>query len=131
MAVFALTEGWQWKPISARVPGDKVTPSRQSDQPGVRSAVEVQVLSCDEGRQRAEKVCAGGSEFLRPTESAGRLRIVVEDSGAGFAWQTVLAGIHDVGALSGRGIPLVNSLCESLRYEGRGNRVEAVYVWDG
>ena len=85
---------------------------------------EERLARIDDGYVRLSLECL-------PTESAGRLRIVVEDSGAGFAWQTVLAGIHDVGALSGRGIPLVNSLCESLRYEGRGNRVEAVYVWDG
>ena len=30
---------------------------------------------------------------------------------------------------SGRGIPLLRSLCKSLTYHGNGNSVEAVYVW--
>lgn len=65
-----------------------------------------------------------------PTTVMGHLRIVIEDSGTGFAWQSILDGGSPAGALSGRGIRLVDSLCESLRYEGCGNRVEAVYVWD-
>jgi anti-sigma regulatory factor (Ser/Thr protein kinase) len=58
---------------------------------------------------------------------AGRLEMRVEDSGSGFDPATVpVAAPH---ALYGRGIGLVRSICESLEYEGAGNRARAVYVW--
>ena len=59
----------------------------------------------------------------------GRLHIRVEDSGSGFDPQPYLDWRPDGQALSGRGIGLVQSLCESLVYRGVGNCVEAVYAW--
>ncbi len=66
----------------------------------------------------------------------GRLHLEIEDSGAGFDHAARPAVREDperlLGSnlgLSGRGIPLARSLCRSLRYLGRGNRVEAVYAW--
>lgn len=64
-----------------------------------------------------------------PAARGGRLRICVEDSGEGFVpgEQHPLATNR---SFSGRGLPLVESLCESLHFEGCGNRVTAIYAWD-
>lgn len=64
-----------------------------------------------------------------PTARGGRLQVSVEDSGKGFDHQHQLTLDGNRG-LSGRGIPLLENLCESLRYEGCGNRVTAVYAWE-
>jgi CheY-like chemotaxis protein len=52
----------------------------------------------------------------------GRISVRLRDSGAGFLL-AVEQGPHDP-ALSGRGIALISSLCESLQYFGCGNEVE-------
>lgn len=53
--------------------------------------------------------------------------IQVEDSGAGFDIRIIQHCLQVSEALSGRGIPLVSELCETLEYSEAGNRVEAVY----
>ena len=62
-------------------------------------------------------------------ESGGRLAMKVEDSGPGFDFHAVLPSMDTNQHYSGRGIPLLRSLCKSLTYRGNGNSVEAVYVW--
>lgn len=63
----------------------------------------------------------------------GQLAIEVEDSGDGFNHQRYL--VDDPGAgevktgYSGRGIHLLQSLCESITYFGSGNRVRVVFSW--
>ncbi len=68
-----------------------------------------------------------------PEGQGGRLTIRVEDSGEGFDYRTVFRNaelnLSDNAGYAGRGIPLLKELCESLRFEGTGNCVEAVYVW--
>ena len=58
-----------------------------------------------------------------------RLNLIVEDSGAGFDYAEVRARLrrHADTAFSGRGLLLVERLCESLIVHPPGNRVEAVY----
>lgn len=63
------------------------------------------------------------------TAEGGQLRLRVEDSGAGFDHVRHLEAGADT-QYHGRGIPLVRQLCASLRYEGRGNQVEAIYLWE-
>lgn len=61
-----------------------------------------------------------------------RLVIRVADNGSGFAFCRVVSGLCGVDTnqrYSGRGIPLVRSLCHTLNYHGSGNTVEAVYRW--
>lgn len=67
----------------------------------------------------------------QPLEDSGggRLKIVVQDSGAGFDHSNISAKPEGNQALSGRGIPLIRSLCQSLEYHGRGNKAEAIYQW--
>lgn len=61
-------------------------------------------------------------------ENGGRLMICIVDSGDGFAYEEVL-NWQQHGGYCGRGIPLVRDICESLRYRGTGNEVEAVFGW--
>lgn len=59
----------------------------------------------------------------------GRLTLRVEDSGPGFDFNKQLAGLAENQGVHGRGVMMIRSVCESLRYTGAGNIVEAVYVW--
>ncbi|MFZ5620018.1 MAG: ATP-binding SpoIIE family protein phosphatase [Pseudomonadota bacterium] len=59
---------------------------------------------------------------------AGRVDIAVEDSGTGFDHAAVLAAACGRG-FARRGLSLVRELCAELRFRGKGNRVEAAYVW--
>lgn len=66
--------------------------------------------------------------------SQGILSIMVCDSGPGFHHQDRLQDLHlptpgDLRKLSGRGVALVSSLCDSIEYMGSGNQVKAVYHW--
>jgi CheY-like chemotaxis protein/anti-sigma regulatory factor (Ser/Thr protein kinase) len=71
-------------------------------------------------------------------DPGGQLVIRVQDSGPGFDFkekQQVTDNPPNGGPASGqgyfgRGISLVRSFCESLSYQGNGNCVEAVYVWN-
>jgi two-component system, HptB-dependent secretion and biofilm response regulator len=59
----------------------------------------------------------------------GRLIIRVEDSGKGFDYQKKLGANLSTSGYSGRGIALMEKMCESVRYEGKGNIAEVVFVW--
>lgn len=72
------------------------------------------------------------SFLLHQSESRAVLDISIQDSGPGFDFNKRLT---DVSALSeanervfGRGIALVNSLCEQVVYSGTGNKVWCRYV---
>jgi serine phosphatase RsbU (regulator of sigma subunit) len=54
----------------------------------------------------------------------------IEDSGGGFDYMNQKSVSPDQTSFSGRGILLIENLCESLEYRGRGNIVEAVYSWN-
>lgn len=72
----------------------------------------------------------------------GCLNITIEDTGAGFDWYNVnkamlaenavdeTSNIARSTAMHGRGIPLLQQLCDHLSYSGRGNIVKAVFSWD-
>src|SRR5690606_5903019 len=59
----------------------------------------------------------------------GRLTIRVEDSGEGFDKSNCSAEGLSNSQYSGRGLALVDTLCDSVRYLGMGNEVEAVFSW--
>lgn len=66
----------------------------------------------------------------RGDDSGGSLRVDFEDSGRGFEYQPLLNGQHMAAwAYSGRGIQLLQSLCQSIDYSGPGNQVSAVLAW--
>lgn len=59
----------------------------------------------------------------------GKLIIRVEDSGKGFDFQSKLGASLNTSGYSGRGIALMEKMCESVRYLGNGNIAEVVFVW--
>jgi serine phosphatase RsbU (regulator of sigma subunit) len=83
--------------------------------------------------ERLQSCLQGTIRFLfahRPTEQGGRLTIKVWDSGAGFNWHQWRQALGDNYAYCGRGVKLVEALCSSLNYRGRGNLVTAVFDWE-
>lgn len=66
------------------------------------------------------------SLLVKALPSGVRVTVSVEDSGAGFEQSGDIA-MEPSAEHSGRGIALVSALCESLRYEAPGNKVEAVF----
>jgi CheY-like chemotaxis protein len=82
--------------------------------------------------QRLEALTDGQIRIaLRIHESSngGYIVMIVEDSGHGFEYSALSQS--EVGEMlySGRGLMLVKSLVEKLRFFKPGNKVEAIYVW--
>ncbi|AJQ96322.1 ATP-binding SpoIIE family protein phosphatase [Gynuella sunshinyii] len=65
----------------------------------------------------------------QPWDQGGELTIRVEDSGPGFDFQAVMARKRNNREYSGRGLPLLNKICDSLEYMDRGNVVVAKIIW--
>ncbi len=63
-------------------------------------------------------------------DDGGVLQMRVEDSGEGYDVEAVKNKVSGE-SYCGRGIKLIESLCDSLEYRGRGNIVEAVFRWGG
>ncbi len=66
---------------------------------------------------------------------SGRLKITVTDSGEGFnevdALNEMMKTDQDTaGRFSGRGIKLLNSICDEVVYHGKGNHVEVIFSWE-
>lgn len=60
----------------------------------------------------------------------GQVVIGVRDSGDGFDYLNLMKSLREDQRLYGRGVALVGKLCHSLRYEGKGNKAQAVYEWE-
>lgn len=58
----------------------------------------------------------------------GELTIKIEDSGTGFDYKSKLKE-QVVANLSGRGLPLLKALCDSIEFQGKGNQVEVKLSW--
>ncbi|GAA5316913.1 MAG: two-component system response regulator HsbR [Candidatus Pelagadaptatus aseana] len=85
-----------------------------------------------EREERLSKLQDGGISFQlshQTSANGGRLIIVVQDTGQGFSRDENVDLDTQMFEHSGRGIPLVKSLCETLRYSNNGSRVEAVFSW--
>lgn len=65
-----------------------------------------------------------------PCDNGGCLTMTIEDSGKGFAYHKYEATLDENEGNSGRGVPLVKSLCKNLVYSKNGSRVEAGYYWE-
>ena len=65
-------------------------------------------------------------ESYQNGEGSRYILIRISDSGDGFKYKNISRKIYNDDMLSGRGIPLLHELCESIHYEGNGNTVEAV-----
>jgi two-component system, HptB-dependent secretion and biofilm response regulator len=65
----------------------------------------------------------------------GKMVVNIKDSGKGFDSIKEIKknskAIKDGVSLTGRGIELVNQLCDTLEYKDNGTQVEATYLWHG
>ncbi len=57
------------------------------------------------------------------------LLIHIKDSGAGFNYEQKRKELENNSNPDGRGIPLVEQLCETIEYIGKGNEVRATYLF--
>lgn len=70
-------------------------------------------------------------DVIPKEDGAGELTITVEDSGKGFDYKSREKNEFKSEGFSGRGIPLIRTICDSIQYQGNGNTVEVVLSWDG
>ncbi len=63
------------------------------------------------------------------TMTGGRLSVTVEDSGDGFDYHALMDTENSSHGYSGRGINLLKSICHSVEYFDKGNKVRVVFVW--
>lgn len=88
-------------------------------------------------RQREERLDGLVDGFVRihmqhrGDGRSGELILRIEDSGPGFDYQEVLERKRrgEGNEYSGRGLRLIDEICDSLQYIGIGNQVEAVIRW--
>lgn len=64
-----------------------------------------------------------------PDPEGGRLTVTIEDSGEGFDREHARQVLEDSGGHAGRGLSLIEELCEAVKYEAGGKRVVATYRW--
>lgn len=87
-------------------------------------------------RQRNERLDQLGSGYVRvhvdvvPTQAGGCLSLRIEDSGAGFDVEKVLARPLEVDRLSGRGLNLVRQLGSNVRWADGGRSVCVEFSWE-
>jgi len=86
----------------------------------------------DERTRELELLDSGFVRFNfthRSSTDGGVLIVRLEDSGSGFDHDDKLKLGLQRSRYSGRGLPLVQSLTDSMKYLGVGNAVEVTYVW--
>ncbi len=66
---------------------------------------------------------------IEHSETAGRVKIRIEDSGGGFDFSSHTTLDDNNEQLHGRGIVLIQDLSESLNFQVPGNKVDVVYAW--
>jgi CheY-like chemotaxis protein len=87
-------------------------------------------------RQRNERLALLSNGYIRvhidvlPTGAGGCLSLRIEDSGAGFDVETVLARPLDIDRLSGRGLNLVRQLSSHVRWSDGGRSVCVEFCWE-
>lgn len=85
--------------------------------------------------QRQERLFALDGGYIelslahRMNADEGVLVIHIKDSGEGFDYHQLSSDMTTCQVSSGRGFPLVSSLCKDLTYLGKGNEVSATYQW--
>jgi len=86
-------------------------------------------------REHALKELTSGDIHIElsyyPHENSGHMHIKIKDSGSGFDVNKQMQKLNNSteSVLYGRGVFLVNQLCESLVYSNNGSCVEAKFVW--
>ncbi|MFC6300116.1 SpoIIE family protein phosphatase [Pseudomonas sp. CCM 7893] len=87
-------------------------------------------------RQRNERLAQLSRGYVRvhiqvlPTDVGGCLTLRVEDSGAGFDVEKVLAQPQEVDRLSGRGLNLVRQLSSNVHWSDGGRSVCVEFCWE-
>ena len=84
----------------------------------------------EERESRLKSLTSGHVFFELSVEQIAESRSIqlrIEDSGDGFDYENYQSTMEDNTLLRGRGILLVENLCNSLTYEGRGNIVKATF----
>lgn len=61
--------------------------------------------------------------------SGAKLTIDVEDSGEGFDFKSILNKQSDEHTFSGRGVYLLQQLCDKVSFLGKGNHARIEYLW--
>lgn len=64
-----------------------------------------------------------------PIQEGGELKIIVKDSGPGFDTDKVIKKLESNQGYSGRGLALVNELCQKLSFNQDPNSIEALFSW--
>ena len=87
-----------------------------------------------EREKRLENLTSGTvALYMQHTrmQNGGRLMVQIEDSGDGFDYESWCNSnqAQETNMFSGRGIALVKELCESVRYDNSGSKVEIVYSY--
>ncbi|WP_426357153.1 ATP-binding SpoIIE family protein phosphatase [Pseudocolwellia sp. HL-MZ19] len=101
----------------------------------LKSSAEGFVLYFHERESRLSKLTDGFVDIklsFHPLPNGGRIKIVVKDSGKGFdveQYRDQLKTRDTRNQLSGRGIYLLEQLCETLVYKNNGTLVEVTYAW--
>jgi len=94
----------------------------------------------NERSKRLDKLADNAAEnYVRislqyfPLSHGGKMVINIKDSGQGFEILDVVKNnslaMNDGVKLSGRGVELVNQLCDTLEYQEKGTLVTANYIW--
>jgi len=79
-----------------------------------------------------EKLSDGEVKFEfdhKPSSEGGTLSVIVQDSGKGFDYKSKKENQFNSSGYSGRGIPLIRTLCDTLTYSGDGNIVTVTLSW--
>ncbi len=89
----------------------------------------------DQKSKRLEALGAGEVEIIlsnKKQQKGSQLSITFQDSGKGFDTSNLdkVVNMDSNEGYSGRGYPLMQSYCESVRYNDKGNRVETVFNID-
>jgi len=67
----------------------------------------------------------------QPEYDGGRLTFIVTDSGDGFDMNTIKRDSQKDSEVRyhGRGMPLINEICDSVNYSEKGNSIKVRYAW--
>lgn len=100
---------------------------------GIKSSPEGFMRFYELREERLQSAQQGSIRMLfehKPTDAGGRLTIKFRDTGEGFDRRALTTKMENNTGFSGRGITLLESLCSSVVYQGKGNRVTVAFDWE-
>ncbi len=99
---------------------------------GFKQAAKGFSVYMNERQSRLGKLQKGNIKLVvehTGTADGGVLEVIIEDSGKGFDSRTIQDHLQLSNSKHGRGIFMVNMICESLHFSDTGNRVHAAFHW--